>query len=69
MTSTDDITRTIQAALSDNPTVDVLSVLLGNFVGLVVALTEKQGHDPDRAIRIAGRPGRDVTIHAVGDRE
>lgn len=69
MTTTDDITHTIKAALRDNPTQDVISVVLGNFVALMVALVDRQGLDPDKAIRISGAPGRDVTIHATDDHE
>ena len=65
MTTTADITDTIKRALRDNPAQDVLSIVLGNFVGLVLALTEQAGHDPDKTITINGAPGRDVTIHAA----
>ena len=69
MTTTEDVTNTIKRALRDNPAKDVLSVVLGNFVGLTLALTEQAGHDPDKAITINGAPGRDVTIHAATGQE
>ncbi len=69
MTTTKDITDTIKRALRDNPANEVLSVVLGNFVGLMLALTEQAGHDPEKAITIKGAPGRDVTIHAAASQE
>lgn len=54
----------IERALEEAPASDVLSVLTGSFVGLTIELLRRQGHEPDRDIRIDGGPNRDITIHA-----
>lgn len=64
MDSLTNITATIKQALREHEVSDVLSVVTGNFVGLIVALAEQGGADPDKEIFIDGTPGRSITIHA-----
>lgn len=53
----------IQAALSEAPAADVLSILTGSMVGLVVELMRRQGLDASQLINIDGGQSRDITIH------
>lgn len=53
----------IQAALSEAPAADVLSILTGSMVGLVVELMRRQGLDSSQLINIDGGQSRDITIH------
>lgn len=54
----------IERALGEAPASDVLSVLIGSFVGLTVELVRRQGHDLSLPIKVDGGPERDITIHA-----
>ncbi|MCU7371609.1 hypothetical protein PEC18_12300 [Paucibacter sp. O1-1] len=54
----------IEHALDEAPVSDVLSVLTGSFVGLVVELARRQGHDENTQIYVDGGLQRDITIHA-----
>lgn len=54
----------IVRALRGVPENVALTVLTGAFVGLVVELGRRQGHDMSREISIDGGQLRDITIHA-----
>lgn len=54
----------IEHALDEAPVSDVLSILIGAFVGLTVELVRRQGHDVSKEIMVDGGRNRDITIHA-----
>ena len=67
MDLSDKITEVVCDALGTHSQMDVLSALTTNFVGLVVAMLESQGQDPEKPITLdAGSTGRSITIHAAG---
>lgn len=64
MSALEDLGDAIKRALDEEPTSDVLAVLLGSFVGLTVEIVRRNGHDVNRDIKIDGGAQRDLTIHA-----
>ncbi|MBN3833655.1 hypothetical protein [Burkholderia sp. Ac-20344] len=64
MSAIEKLGAAIESALDEAPASDVLSVLTGAFVGLVVELVRREGHDAAREIKVNGGPQRDITIHA-----
>lgn len=64
MSALDRLGDAVETALDEHQVSEVLSVLLGCTVGLVVALAQNKGINPDEQITIDGGDSRDVTIHA-----
>lgn len=61
----DVLSDAIYRALAVHPVTDVLSALIGHFVGLTLELAISNGCDVDRQITIDGGSARDITIHAA----
>lgn len=64
MSKADKLRAAVHTALSECPVDEVLSVLVGSFVGLTVELVRRQGHDTNTAITFDGGNKRTVTISA-----
>lgn len=64
MGALEDMGKSIERALDECSTADVLGVLTGVFVGLAVELVRRQGHDTNEQIKIDGGNERDITIHS-----
>ncbi|ABM33484.1 hypothetical protein QRO08_12705 [Paracidovorax citrulli] len=62
MSALSDLGDAIERALDECPVSDVLSILIGAFVGVTVEMVRRQGEDPTKAITIDGGIQRDVTI-------
>ena len=58
----EELNESIVRAGETAPIVDVVSVLLSHFVGIVVQLARQEGHDMNLPIQIDGGSSRDVTI-------
>lgn len=59
----DDLGEAVERALRTAPVADVLQLVTGVFVGLTVELLRREGHDPNKEIRVDGGAQRDITIH------
>ena len=59
--------KAVREALATEDAGEVLKFLTGAFVGLTVALLERQGHITSNEIHIDGGARRDITIHAEKD--
>jgi hypothetical protein len=61
------INAAIARALAKDPVHEVLSLLIGHFVGLTVELVRRRGEDVTKIITINGGDQRDITIHPPKD--
>lgn len=62
MSALADLGKAIERAVEECPTVDVLSIVTGAFVGLTIGVVRQNGHDAEKEITIEGE--RNITIHA-----
>lgn len=53
----------IEALVAQSPR-KALSLITGNFVGLLRAAAKQAGQDPDKEIYVDGGTSRSITIHA-----
>lgn len=64
MNALENLGAAVARALDEEPVADVLSIITGTFVGLVVSMVQKNGHNPNEQIKVDGGNSRDITIHA-----
>lgn len=60
----DTLGEAIATAISTADIDDVLALLTGTFVGLMLEVVRREGHDVNKEILLDGGPNRDITIHA-----
>lgn len=61
------IDAAIARALAKDPVYEVLSLLIGHFVGLTVELASRRGADETKPITLTSGDQRDITIHPPKD--
>lgn len=64
MSALEEMAASIERALDECVTSEVLSVLTGAFVGVTLAVAKAHGCDTNTAFLIDGGESRDITIHA-----